>query len=311
MHASDIRIGQNEYSSYQLLEFIKNKQLVLRKDRDWTTDNKSMSIESILLGLSMSVFYFDASSSDEWIVLDGNNRLLSLYEFINNKFKLQGMEFYHKYDGLRFEQLPIKLQRKIEEAEFTVYTINQGVPNDVRLSLICRIVPDLKGVLNWELREGLLGEVSNNFYIKMKEELCSTAFFARLPYDSVLELILEFIKLYLYKQDLIKIDSSYEEILLYFNKTDEKEQIYQSWSNAVDILNNIDLSPSSSGIKYLNRKTIPILLSFFSEQNDDLPFSDLNFSSLWNKIYVAEMQVLFRRKKPEAKFIKLKELFNL
>jgi len=149
MQASDIRIGQDQYSAYELNSFIESGKLIIDDNNNWATANMSMSIESIILGLTMTPIYIDASAEHEWLVIDGRRRLISLNKFISGKFKLEGLEFFPNYEDYYFKDLPNSLKRKILEAIFTVYSINQGVAHDVKLSIIYRIVPDLKNGLPW------------------------------------------------------------------------------------------------------------------------------------------------------------------
>jgi len=60
MHPSDIRIGQNELTFYELYEKIEHKQIVLE---DIQCDYTSI-IESLLLDMTYTPFYLDATTPD-------------------------------------------------------------------------------------------------------------------------------------------------------------------------------------------------------------------------------------------------------
>jgi len=157
MHPSDIRIGQTELSIIELNEMMQSGQLTVTLDTSkWDTKLKSMSIESVLLGLTMTPIYVDASIPDEWLILDGGKRLNALKEFISNKFELNHLEFLVELDTFYYSSLPKNIQRRLLQSKFTVYSINQGVSPEVRLSLIRRIVPDIKSGLSLKMLERLL-----------------------------------------------------------------------------------------------------------------------------------------------------------
>lgn len=145
LHPSDISIGQNEYTVYELYTMMKEGRIDLEKrNTRWNRAQRSMSIESIFLGLTMTPIYIDASNPKKWIILDGENRLRTIRDFIDNKFELTNLEFFTEFNGCRLSLLPNMLYRKLHEALFTVYSISPSVPPQARLSLIRRIVPDKK-----------------------------------------------------------------------------------------------------------------------------------------------------------------------
>ena len=52
-----------------------------RKGNLWNSNKQSSLIESILLRLPLPAFYFDATDNSKWIVVDGLQRLYTLYKF--------------------------------------------------------------------------------------------------------------------------------------------------------------------------------------------------------------------------------------
>jgi hypothetical protein len=199
MHPSDIKIGQSERSVYDLFQMMEQGQILLDLEQDrWNTKDMSLSIESILLGLTMTPIYFDATNPYKWIVLDGKKRLFAIQEFLSGYLVLRGLEFFHEFDGARFEYLPKVLARKIHQTYFTIYSINQGVPPDVKLSLIRRIVPDLRKGLSWPLLESLQFEQTRELISLLKNHPLHKKVLdeAIKPYDT--ELIFDFLRTHLF-----------------------------------------------------------------------------------------------------------------
>ncbi len=105
----------------------------------WGKDKQSRLIESILIRLPLPVFYFDGSDDDNWLVVDGLQRLITFQNFVIDKtFKLRGLEYLTQYNDYDFDGLPRELWRRIEESTITAYIINLGTPDDVKFNLYRR-----------------------------------------------------------------------------------------------------------------------------------------------------------------------------
>ncbi|WP_446926760.1 DUF262 domain-containing protein, partial [Klebsiella pneumoniae] len=64
-----------------------------RKDRIWNNEKKSKLIESILLKLPLPVFYFgNRIAEDKWVVVDGLQRITTIYDFMSGEFKLSKLD---------------------------------------------------------------------------------------------------------------------------------------------------------------------------------------------------------------------------
>ncbi len=164
MHPSEIKIGQYELSVYDLFLKMKASELIIESNKTyWDEVRNSKSIESIFLGLTMTPIYVDAAKPEEWIVLDGGKRLNAIYEFISGNFRLNGLEFLEELELKYYDSLPRPIQRKLQEAKLTIYSFNQGVSPEVRLSLIKRIVPDIKHSFSSRMLQRLLNNEAEDF----------------------------------------------------------------------------------------------------------------------------------------------------
>ncbi|HIF9148561.1 TPA: DUF262 domain-containing protein [Photobacterium damselae] len=96
-----------------------------RQDRIWKDDKKSKLIESILMGLPLPAFYFAEKEDGDWIVVDGLQRITTIYDFMKDDFHLKNIEALDEsYNGKYFSGLSRLDKRKIREYQITAHVID-------------------------------------------------------------------------------------------------------------------------------------------------------------------------------------------
>ena len=83
----------------------------------WKTSNKQLLIDTILRGLDVPKFYWKQIDEDHFEVIDGQQRIRTIWEFHDNKFKLakdadpiDGEEIKDKL----YKDLSIKMKKNLQ-----------------------------------------------------------------------------------------------------------------------------------------------------------------------------------------------------
>lgn len=165
--AIDVRL--QHFALGHIIQMIEDGKLAIY-DNDmqnltvsWTKKQKSLFIESLLIKLPIPLFYFDGSYS-QWMVIDGLQRLSAISEFIQNKFKLNSLEYLrNECENRFFRELPGYLQARIFETKIVTYVINPGTPHEVKYNIFRRINETGTHLNKQEIRHVFFHGQASNF----------------------------------------------------------------------------------------------------------------------------------------------------
>lgn len=109
-----------------------------QRDFIWSVEKQSKLIESILMRIPLPVFYLAENSEGRMVVVDGLQRLSTFRQFVNNKLKLK-LPKQKELNGKIFNDLPPKLQNRIEDCNLILYQIDSKVPTQALLDIFDRV----------------------------------------------------------------------------------------------------------------------------------------------------------------------------
>jgi hypothetical protein len=157
-----IRVKTKPMTMDLLLTRIKHKEINLAPDFQrnaniWSPKAQSRLIESLLIRIPLPAFYIDATDHNQWLIIDGLQRISTFKSFIlDQTLKLTGLEFLSKeLDKKNYDQLSRDYQRTIYETELTVYLIEPGTPDEVKYRIFQRINTGGLPLNNQELRQAI------------------------------------------------------------------------------------------------------------------------------------------------------------
>jgi hypothetical protein len=95
----------------------------------WSRKNKSLFIESIILNIPIPSIYLSEDKEGTLIVIDGRQRLSTLFDFMDDKFKLYGLSIMNDLNGKKFSNFTgefEKFKSKIEDRSLHIAKIRYG-----------------------------------------------------------------------------------------------------------------------------------------------------------------------------------------
>ncbi len=155
IHKDRINIVQKPLTIDKILKRIEHNELLLntefqRRPGLWDPGTKSRLIESLIVKLPIPAFYFDGTNDDEWLVIDGLQRLSAIHSFIKGELILENLDFLPQLEGKKFSELLRPYQRNIEEYEIFAYIIQAGTPKSIAYRIFRNIN---SGALHLEAQE--------------------------------------------------------------------------------------------------------------------------------------------------------------
>ena len=143
---ADIDIRETPHSIFELMRKYDDGRLVIEPDFQrklvWSPKQKSQFIESVILNFPLPPFYVNETREGKYIIVDGLQRTTALHEFVNNEFKLTGLEALTHLNGKRFSELITMsgaYQTKVEDKKIPLYVLRPSVPMEVVYDLFNRI----------------------------------------------------------------------------------------------------------------------------------------------------------------------------
>lgn len=155
-----------------LIDQIQNKTIFLRPLSErpnfqrryvWKDKLASRLIESILLNVPIPPCYLSQNEDFELDVIDGQQRLYSIYRFIDNHFSLSDLEIFKELNGKRFHTIATKLQRKIMTHTLRLIVVTNESHPEIKFDVFQRLNTNTVPLNAQELRNCIYRGTLNEF----------------------------------------------------------------------------------------------------------------------------------------------------
>lgn len=121
----------------------------------WKAEARSRLIESVLAQIPLPAIYLSEEDRERLLVVDGRQRLTTLFRFLDGGFALHGLQLLPQYDGKHFSDLDARMRRRVEDTMLTVFSIQAGSDPKVKFHLFERLNRGGEWLRAQEIRNGI------------------------------------------------------------------------------------------------------------------------------------------------------------
>lgn len=135
----------------------------------WSNRLASLLIESILLNIPIPPCYLSQNDDFELSVIDGQQRIYSIYRFLDNQFALSGLEVVSELNGKRFHELDRRSQRQIETHTLRAVIITNDSHPEIQFDVFERLNTNTMPLNAQELRNCIYRGTLNDLLSRLAE----------------------------------------------------------------------------------------------------------------------------------------------
>jgi len=92
----------------------------------WDDARASKLIESFLLDIPVPVIYLAKDDKGKYEVIDGLQRLTSVFNYLDNRYKLQKLDLLTEHSGKLYSELPEEVQEKLMDSLLRSFELSDG-----------------------------------------------------------------------------------------------------------------------------------------------------------------------------------------
>lgn len=163
--------NSNKESSEE--DYSANKMFVIpeyQRNSIWTPADKSLFIESILLGLPIPFLFFCERDDGTTEIVDGVQRITTLYSFINDELRLSKLQKLSLLNGFSYSDLSDAMQKKFKNRALRIIVLDGDTSLSFRQDLFSRVNRSGRKISDAEFRRGTFPGSLTDFIEKCSKE---------------------------------------------------------------------------------------------------------------------------------------------
>jgi len=175
-----LRLNQerNDFLLPQILDFVKtNKWINLHPEYQrrlvWDKKKRSQFIESLLMNIPIPPVFLFESEYSRYEVMDGQQRLSTIVDFYENRFKLSGLEKWPELNGKNYSDCPPVIQRGLDRRRISAVIVlaeNLALERDkfdIRRMVFKRLNTGGQNLIPQEIRNCLFSGPFNDLLVEL------------------------------------------------------------------------------------------------------------------------------------------------
>ena len=172
---------RNDFFLRHVVDFIEDRKWgnltpEYQRRLRWDNKKKSKLIESFIMNVPVPPVFLYEEGIGRFEVMDGQQRLNAIIEFLQNRFKLSGLKTWPALNGRSFSDLPPSIKRGLERAKVSAITLTSDTSDasinnlDLRAQVFERLNTGGERLNPQELRNSLYSSQFNRLIIKLSRE---------------------------------------------------------------------------------------------------------------------------------------------
>ena len=177
---ASLQIQKADFTVSSVIDKINRNKVNLRpsyqREYVWTVRTASKLVESLMLCIPIPTMFFHEVGGGGLEVVDGKQRLTSIWSFIQGKFPdgtkftLKGLDVFAEHNGKTFDELPPELQERILDHPLNVHTISRQSQPDFVFEVFERLNMGATQLNEQELRNCIYQGVYTDLLCDLAED---------------------------------------------------------------------------------------------------------------------------------------------
>lgn len=164
--SADIRFEHSDRSLAEFYRWYEEGDLIIdpewQRNFVWTPKQRSKLIESFILSIPIPVIYLAKTKEEKYEVIDGRQRLTSVFDFLRNDFKLTGLAMLKDINGKAYKDLDQPLQRKFRNATMRSFELDADTDSRIHFEVFERLNTGGTKLKEMEIRNCIFRGKLNN-----------------------------------------------------------------------------------------------------------------------------------------------------